>query len=255
MACVRQLGERDIIVGPKSHAQLVIDVFLKKHEPIPDPVGQHLPRVVDDFFERNWVLDESAERIVGAQRTPGYRGALKSWLLLLRAFDKPGHSPPAAGVPCQNLILPATVVPGHGDPQRAMSMQPVVQGADRRSARPGRAQANTKAAAGSGQLDEAQIQNGESAELGAADRAVPGKCKRTSVPDSPAAECGALLGTGAETVEIAEVAAMIAEHLGIAAGAPVLKVDRIIRSRDDIPLEWRVAYCHPQSAKYMADLQ
>jgi GntR family transcriptional regulator len=65
---------------------------------------------------------------------------------------------------------------------------------------------------------------------------------------------GALLGGGSETVEIVEADTTVANQLGVATGTPVLKLDRVIRSRDAIPLEWRVAYCYLRSAKYVADL-
>jgi GntR family transcriptional regulator len=43
-----------------------------------------------------------------------------------------------------------------------------------------------------------------------------------------------------------------AAALGIAPGAPLLKIDRIAFGLDDRPLEWRVSFCHLGDAHYLA---
>jgi GntR family transcriptional regulator len=46
----------------------------------------------------------------------------------------------------------------------------------------------------------------------------------------------------------AETAAL----LGVAPGAPLLKIDRIAYGLDDTPVEWRVSRCHLEGVHYLA---
>jgi hypothetical protein len=77
----------------------VIGVFLKQHETIPDSIGQHSPGVAHDLLELQRVLNESAQRVTGAQRIRCYRSARKSLPLRVCLLDKAGDSPPAVVVP------------------------------------------------------------------------------------------------------------------------------------------------------------
>ena len=57
------------------------------------------------------------------------------------------------------------------------------------------------------------------------------------------AQCyGLTLGRAAERISIVQATSAVAQHLGIAAGANVLKLDRVIETADGEPIEWRVAY-------------
>ena len=53
---------------------------------------------------------------------------------------------------------------------------------------------------------------------------------------------GLSLGRATERVSIVPATKVVAEHLRIAAGANVLKLDRIAETADGEPIEWRVAY-------------
>ena len=46
--------------------------------------------------------------------------------------------------------------------------------------------------------------------------------------------------------------AATAAMLGIAAGHPLLRIDRIAFGLDDPPIEWRVSLCHLAGAHYLA---
>jgi GntR family transcriptional regulator len=46
--------------------------------------------------------------------------------------------------------------------------------------------------------------------------------------------------------------AQAATTLGIAVGAPLLRIDRIAFTLDDKPIEWRVSLCHLDGAHYLA---
>jgi DNA-binding GntR family transcriptional regulator len=53
---------------------------------------------------------------------------------------------------------------------------------------------------------------------------------------------GLSLGHATERVSIAPATLEVAKHLGIAAGADVMKLDRIVETIDGRPVEWRVAF-------------
>ena len=53
---------------------------------------------------------------------------------------------------------------------------------------------------------------------------------------------GLSLGRATERATIATATADVASHLGIAARSNVVKLDRIIKTADGVPVEWRVAY-------------
>jgi DNA-binding GntR family transcriptional regulator len=45
-----------------------------------------------------------------------------------------------------------------------------------------------------------------------------------------------------ERISIVPSIREVAQHLGIAAGADVMKLDRIVETADGEPIEWRVAF-------------
>jgi GntR family transcriptional regulator len=53
---------------------------------------------------------------------------------------------------------------------------------------------------------------------------------------------GISLGRASERMSIVRASKDVAGHLGIAAGADVLKLDRICETVDGEPIEWRVAF-------------
>jgi DNA-binding GntR family transcriptional regulator len=53
---------------------------------------------------------------------------------------------------------------------------------------------------------------------------------------------GLSLGRASERISIVQATKDIAEHLGIATGTDVMKLDRIAETADGVPVEWRVAY-------------
>jgi GntR family transcriptional regulator len=53
---------------------------------------------------------------------------------------------------------------------------------------------------------------------------------------------GLVLGRATELVDIVHVATDVAEHLGVDPDEAVLKLDRIVRTSEGLPIEWRVAF-------------
>jgi len=57
------------------------------------------------------------------------------------------------------------------------------------------------------------------------------------------AKCyGLSLGRATDRVSIVPATREVAKHLGIAAGADVMKLDRIVETIDGEPIEWRVTF-------------
>jgi GntR family transcriptional regulator len=57
------------------------------------------------------------------------------------------------------------------------------------------------------------------------------------------AQCyGLSLGRATEHVSIVPATKDVALHLGIVAGADVMKLDRVIETADGVPIEWRLAF-------------
>ena len=54
---------------------------------------------------------------------------------------------------------------------------------------------------------------------------------------------GLTLGRATERVSIVPATTDVAQHLRIAPGTHVLKLDRVIETADGVPIEWRLAYC------------
>jgi DNA-binding GntR family transcriptional regulator len=57
-----------------------------------------------------------------------------------------------------------------------------------------------------------------------------------------AQQFGLSLGRASERIAFIPAASGIAQHLGIAAGTGIVKLDRITETTDGEPVEWRVAY-------------
>jgi GntR family transcriptional regulator len=65
---------------------------------------------------------------------------------------------------------------------------------------------------------------------------------------------GILPGKAKERVSVGAATAEVAEALGIAAGSPVIVLDRVVLALDGRPIEWRVAWCHLADKYYMAEM-
>lgn len=84
-----------------------------------------------------------------------------------------------------------------------------------------------------------------------------GDARKTAVADRVivlAQEYGILLGKAEERVSADGALPEIAQKLGIAAGTPVMVLDRIVRALDGRPIEWRVGWCHLADKYYMAEM-
>jgi DNA-binding GntR family transcriptional regulator len=53
---------------------------------------------------------------------------------------------------------------------------------------------------------------------------------------------GLALGRATERISIVQATRAVAQHLRVAAGTDVMKLDRIVETSDGEPIEWRVAY-------------
>ena len=69
-----------------------------------------------------------------------------------------------------------------------------------------------------------------------------------------AQEYGLLLGKAAERVSLGQASPSLAQTLGIAAGAPIMVLDRVVMALDGRPIEWRMGYCHLVDKYYMAEM-
>lgn len=58
-----------------------------------------------------------------------------------------------------------------------------------------------------------------------------------------ASDAGMLLGNAQEHIQIAEARGDVATRLGVPEGAPLLRLDRVVRTLDGQPAEWRIAHC------------
>ena len=56
---------------------------------------------------------------------------------------------------------------------------------------------------------------------------------------------GLPLGRATERISIVPATRDVAKHRGIAAGADVMKLDRIVETAEGEPIEWRVAFRKP----------
>jgi GntR family transcriptional regulator len=71
-----------------------------------------------------------------------------------------------------------------------------------------------------------------------------------------AQRCGIHLILAEEQVSLAQATPIAAEHLAIEPGSVVLKLDRVVLTEDQRPVEWRVAFCNlPKHATYVAQMR
>jgi len=81
----------------------------------------------------------------------------------------------------------------------------------------------------------------------------PGLAENDQVPHRIvvlAQRYGLLLGRAEERVSVVVAEAAIAAALGLAAGSPVLRLDRVAFALDGRRVEWRVRYCHFAAGGY-----
>lgn len=64
---------------------------------------------------------------------------------------------------------------------------------------------------------------------------------------------GVFLGASVETAAPAQASAFASETLGIPVGTAVLVLERLIKTRDGQPAEWRRAEFHPRQLRYRVD--
>ena len=62
-----------------------------------------------------------------------------------------------------------------------------------------------------------------------------------------------MLGKAAERVSLGQASATVAQTLGIAAGSPLMVLDRVVKTLDGRPIEWRMAYCHLVDKYYIGN--
>jgi GntR family transcriptional regulator len=65
---------------------------------------------------------------------------------------------------------------------------------------------------------------------------------------------GLMLGPGEERISLGSASAEAAGALSIAPGSPVLLLDRVVRTTEGQPVEWRSAECHLGAGHYVARL-
>jgi GntR family transcriptional regulator len=70
-----------------------------------------------------------------------------------------------------------------------------------------------------------------------------------------AQQFGVLLGKGEERITIAAAAPEIASLLKVAPNAPLLVLDRLVRTLDGRPAEWRLAHCNLGDRHYRAEFR
>jgi GntR family transcriptional regulator len=66
---------------------------------------------------------------------------------------------------------------------------------------------------------------------------------------------GILLGKAEERVSVEAATASVAKALGIATGAPLIVLDRVVSALDRRPIEWRMGRCHLAGGHYLAEMK
>jgi GntR family transcriptional regulator len=65
--------------------------------------------------------------------------------------------------------------------------------------------------------------------------------------------CGVHLASAQEEIRIAKATPLVAGHLAVEAGTPLLRLDRIVFTDGERPIQWRAGLCHlPDKAAYVA---
>ena len=70
-----------------------------------------------------------------------------------------------------------------------------------------------------------------------------------------AAQFGVVVGRASEKLRAVAAGAREAEFLGVAAGTPLLRVDRTAFSIDGKLAEWRISWCRTERVHYLSDLR
>ena len=69
-----------------------------------------------------------------------------------------------------------------------------------------------------------------------------------------AREYGILLGRAEERISLDVPSAAVAARLGVASGARVMALDRVIFMLAGPPVEWRIVHCHLPGGYYLASI-
>jgi GntR family transcriptional regulator len=70
-----------------------------------------------------------------------------------------------------------------------------------------------------------------------------------------ASEYGVAIGRASEKLKAVAASAAEARALGVGAGSPLLRIDRIAFALDGRKVEWRVSLCHTDRVHYWSDLR
>jgi GntR family transcriptional regulator len=85
----------------------------------------------------------------------------------------------------------------------------------------------------------------------------PGLERRSNFPDGVtvlARQFGILLGKGSERIVTERATADVSEVLGVAEGALLIVLDRVILTLDGRPVEWRMGWCNLTGKYYQAQI-
>jgi GntR family transcriptional regulator len=85
----------------------------------------------------------------------------------------------------------------------------------------------------------------------------PGLADRSAVSDRLvvlAQQHGLLLGAAEERLSIGAASAAVADALGISPAAPIMVLDRVVKTLDGRPIEWRIGRCHLTRGYYQAKM-
>jgi GntR family transcriptional regulator len=92
-----------------------------------------------------------------------------------------------------------------------------------------------------------------------AKRRLPGLDQREGLPntlyDLFQREYGLTIARAEERIDAVSASKRDARLLGIKAGAPLVRIDRLAYALDDQPIEWRVSLCHLKNMHYLATLR
>lgn len=70
-----------------------------------------------------------------------------------------------------------------------------------------------------------------------------------------AQENGLLLSKAREAASAVPAPRAVAHALAIAEGTPILRLVRTVYARRDLPIEWRLAFCHLVEARYIVEIE
>jgi GntR family transcriptional regulator len=93
-------------------------------------------------------------------------------------------------------------------------------------------------------------------EISLPERLFPALTKQGKIPRrivDLAQQFGLVLGRACESVSVATATETVASKLAIAAGTPLLKLDREVFAIDGSPVHWRIALCHFKDERYVTE--